>query len=709
MMAVLNSVASENVTVESVQTAGATNYTEAELAAIGRLRLNFQMSGVTGVEIESVDGFTIAGEAAIENGAIVGEVENASTTIRCNAPAAEGFIPGEDYYLYALPQNVYWGYRLTVYRNGLKADTYNVHQMFEAGVTIAPENLNESELVFEALDAPLVEEERPELDQKTKDLLRAYRKDPSEANYQALYDQMAVRYDRTTARKKAKLRELEREAGQDKIDEMVEIVDEMVDNRDLRIRQRFMSLIDDRKDDDPNDEWLVVRGTDPADDVYIGYAPVTNAEWAAFKSDFTYADGKDNYPVVGITVSDANAYCNWLIERDAQQHTFRLPTDEEWLLAAGHMPKDVLMNAGHTQSGLTAVDAYADHPGGNGGIDYWGNCWEWTCSKDEQGRYIIKGGAWDSDRTDCRSEKSDVVRNPTMGYQNVGFRVARTVYTGMNETDIEGPATSDIIEAGGAEFAALSAGLAGTELPYREARIDYAADQKAALIIYLHGGTGNGNDNTTQMDTLNIANIAAYLDAHNMNSIMLVPQCPVGKQWGSAMNEVIKALADQYVAEGQVNADRIYLFGSSMGGRGVVSLSAAYPGFFAAVMDVAGNPKGLRTRNVARSPLLAVVGTADDITSSDAMQEFVETVQSYGGTARIDILDGLTHEETLLTAYTDERLEWVFANGKQTSGIDSLHADNIANSNEIYNLRGQRLTQLQRGLNIVNGRKIFLK
>ncbi|MGN1210083.1 MAG: hypothetical protein ACI4TM_00230 [Candidatus Cryptobacteroides sp.] len=48
--------------------------------------------------------------------------------------------------------------------------------------------MDESELVFDDPDAPLVEEERPELDKKTKELLRIYRQNPSDENYQALYD-----------------------------------------------------------------------------------------------------------------------------------------------------------------------------------------------------------------------------------------------------------------------------------------------------------------------------------------------------------------------------------------------------------------------------------------------------------------------------------------------------------------------------------------
>lgn len=395
----------------------------------GGIKLNFQMSGVTKVELESVDGYALAGTAMIkwdEQGTpVVAETKNAASILVLNAADDSGLTPGKDYYISTLPCDLYGGYRLSIYKDGLVAHYFGVHQTVERADYIAPTDLVESELEFDDPDAPLVEEERPELDATTTALLRQYQQNPTEENKQALLDQMGLRYDKVVARKKAKLRELERDAKTpDLVEEMQEIVDEMVENRDIRLEQQFLRLIDPRNDDDPSDAWMVLRGAS-APNAYIGYAPVTNAEYAAFEQDFLYDAGKENYPVVNITIAEAAAYCDWLTAQD-NSHTYRLPTDEEWILGAGHMPKDVTMNSGLVESGLTPVDAYDQTTGACGGIDFWGNCWEWTSSMDASGAYIIKGGSWDSERDDCRSEKSDVVRNGTQGYANVGFRVVRT-------------------------------------------------------------------------------------------------------------------------------------------------------------------------------------------------------------------------------------------------------------------------------------------
>lgn len=417
----------DRMVIPTVQTDKQSGYNNSSICC--GIKFNIRLSGVTKVEVESVDGNPLAGTASIKKDAqgkpTVNDIENASTIITFSTADKSDFTPGKDYYISTLPCDLYGGYRLSIYRDGLVAHYFGVHQSVEPGIFISPDDLVESELEFDKPGAPLVEEGRPKMDSKTHTLFLQYRRKPTEANRQALLEQMGVRYDKVVARKKNKLRELEREARTYSIVEHMQgIVNEMVQNRDIRIQQQFLRFIDPRKDENPKDAWMVLRGASTLN-AYIGYAPVTNAEYAAFKAGFTYDKGKDNYPVVNITIDDAKAYCDWLTEQD-RKHIYRLPSEEEWILGAGHMPKDVAMNSDHVESGLTSVDAYSKSLGACGGIDFWGNCWEWTSSTDVNGLYIIKGGSWDSKRDDCRSEKSGDVRIGTQSYANVGFRVVRT-------------------------------------------------------------------------------------------------------------------------------------------------------------------------------------------------------------------------------------------------------------------------------------------
>ena len=50
--------------------------------------------------------------------------------------------------------------------------------------------------------------------------------------------------------------------------------------------------------------------------------------------DNDFPRGLENHPVAHVTLHDANDFCRWLSERHAEVGTFRLPTWNEWMLAA---------------------------------------------------------------------------------------------------------------------------------------------------------------------------------------------------------------------------------------------------------------------------------------------------------------------------------------------------------------------------------------
>ena len=279
-----------------------------------------------------------------------------------------------------------------------------------------------------------VEKERPELDEETKRLIAAYRKNPTQANYNALRAKVAKNYDAVVTKKQAKLEELKREAKHtSKVTEMQEIVDEMLKDRENRINQTMSRFTDSRLTPgvrETKDGYLPVLGA--AQNVSIAYTPVTNKEYAVFANETgRKATEQDNLPVTNVSYEDAVAYAKWLSKKDGSA-TYRLPTEKEWEQAAGHMPKDADMNCGEN-AGLKSVTAYKNTLSASGAIDMWGNAWEWTSTDivatqgKEKGTKVkaIKGGSWKSHRTSCRTEYRGEGRNPNYGYETVGFRLVR--------------------------------------------------------------------------------------------------------------------------------------------------------------------------------------------------------------------------------------------------------------------------------------------
>lgn len=307
--------------------------------------------------------------------------------------------------------------------------------------------------MFENSD--FIEKEQPELTAETKQLISLYKRQPTEENYINLRAEVIKNYDAVLVRKEAKLAELKEETagkpgGQAKVAEMEEIVQEMYQTYWNRINSSMLRFTDPRLlnwkvADAYQYDYIPVMGAGTT--VYVSRTPVTNAQYAEFIAatgysapanwtDGSYPVGEDELPVNYVSAEDAEAYCAWLTQCDGV-NTYRLPNESEWELAAGHMPKDADFNCG-VNDGRTPVEEYAKVTrGAHGAVDFWGNVWEWTSTVRADGSLGVKGGAWDSARTDCRTEHRKEGRDGSQGYEDVGFRVLQILNGEEPEQKVE--------------------------------------------------------------------------------------------------------------------------------------------------------------------------------------------------------------------------------------------------------------------------------
>jgi hypothetical protein len=148
----------------------------------------------------------------------------------------------------------------------------------------------------------------------------------------------------------------------------------------------------------------------------------------------------DEHPVVCVSWDDANAYARWLSRRTGAH--YRLPTRQEWLLAAQSAGSGTGCRKAnidtHSGKGANCDDGYAQtSPVGRfpatpeGLYDIAGNVSAWIdgCMKPGQGGTAcevraFRGLSWHDDDSDSNLGKTDTAASD-VGYANVGFRVVR--------------------------------------------------------------------------------------------------------------------------------------------------------------------------------------------------------------------------------------------------------------------------------------------
>ena len=172
------------------------------------------------------------------------------------------------------------------------------------------------------------------------------------------------------------------------------------------------------------------------------------------------------------------------------------------------------------------------------------------------------------------------------------------------------------------------------------------------LIVYLHGAGERGK---TFEHVFRHAIPKLIKEGREINAVVLIPQCPAQFIWNNMVKE-LKTIIDDVAKEYGILKDRIVLTGSSMGGYGTWETAMCYPETFAAIAPVAGGGVMWRTGKLKNVPVLAYHGEIDSIVLPSQSQIMVEYTIKNGGTAELNILKNLEHNEGIDYAYRETDL-----------------------------------------------------
>ena len=139
--------------------------------------------------------------------------------------------------------------------------------------------------------------------------------------------------------------------------------------------------------------------------------------------------------------------------------------------------------------------------------------------------------------------------------------------------------------------------------------------------------------------------------------IIVSPQCPA-KQWWPVKVEVLMGLLDEIEEKYDVDPQRIYLTGLSMGGYGSWSLASMYPDRFAAVAPICGGGMPYLARNFKNLPVWAFHGAKDDVVPLQRSQEMVDAINNAGGNAKLTVYPDVDHDSWTETYDNPKLYEW---------------------------------------------------
>ena len=200
--------------------------------------------------------------------------------------------------------------------------------------------------------------------------------------------------------------------------------------------------------------------------------------------------------------------------------------------------------------------------------------------------------------------------------------------------------------------------------------------KKPIFVIYLHSHNGSGEDNQKQLGQPSVTKMKDYLVGKKIPAYFLAPQCPSDREWipnrgTPGCKDKVVGLIRSFITENNVDLNRVYICGTSMGGWGVWTILKENPGLFAAGFIGSGAAKNVEPEDFKNVPLYVTVGTEEN--SYNTLPDFVAGIKAAGGTVEFTIMPGMNHGTACDNAFTEDRLDGFFS-WKRSSGTGDVAA-----------------------------------
>jgi predicted peptidase len=219
-------------------------------------------------------------------------------------------------------------------------------------------------------------------------------------------------------------------------------------------------------------------------------------------------------------------------------------------------------------------------------------------------------------------------------------------------------------------------------LPYRVLLPkNYNPNVKYPLILFLHGSGERGNDNKAQL-THGADLFLKEPVRQNYPAVVVFPQCATDDSWSnykwSMINgkpdikysetvdkikhqELLKGLVKKLKKDFNLDSNRLYVGGLSMGAMGTFDMVKANPKLFAAAFAICGGANPKIAKRISKPSWWIFHGTDDDVVPAKYSQQIYDALKEVDADVKLTMYPGVKHDSWTNAFAEPDLLKWLFS------------------------------------------------
>lgn len=211
---------------------------------------------------------------------------------------------------------------------------------------------------------------------------------------------------------------------------------------------------------------------------------------------------------------------------------------------------------------------------------------------------------------------------------------------------------------------------------YTPDSLDNSEGGAKPLVIFLHGASLCGNDLER---VKRYGTVDAIQKGRSLDAFVVAPQNPGGSWKPEKVMKLVDWAADKY----NVDLDRVYVIGMSLGGYGTIDMAATYPDRIAAAVAMCGGGSVKDLSGLNDVPLWIIHGTSDravNISQSDKVVSAMKMADEDTPRLVYHRIQGMNHSQPARLLYHPEIYDWLFSHSLKDEDRNVSPAFNITNN-----------------------------